>query len=53
MTSPENEDIGGRDIKFAYTGMGLVLLPEPPNARIAHRSDSALKPRGRGVRKCS
>lgn len=26
MTTPENEDIGGRDIKLAYTGMGLVLL---------------------------
>jgi hypothetical protein len=24
--TPENEDIGGRDVKFAYAGMGLVLL---------------------------
>ncbi len=22
----ENEDVGGHDVKFAYTGMALVLL---------------------------
>ncbi len=22
----ENEDIGGKDVRYAYTGMGLVLL---------------------------
>ncbi len=24
--TPENEDIGGRDVRFAFTGMGFILL---------------------------